>query len=380
MSKKNPIKKNEDTGKYYFSISAGKKANGKRNQIFRTGFETYKKADEAYTQIKYELKQGSFIDPSSTRFYEVLEKWQKRVKHQIAESTYIRYERMCRQQILPAIGHIKVQEIKQITVQNFIDDLANGTYGKKYAKKTCRTVLSILNGVFKLALKDGLIKQNPNFDIDLPKKSNYIMVIWDEADREKFITYRHDKNRGKYYLAFLVAMQTGMRKGEILGLTWDNVDFENNLIWVNKIFSSDEKKIVHRTKNGNFRQVPMSDLLKEELLKLKEVQKMQNPKNPLNLVFPSRNGNVPNQSYFNDRLDVICEKANLPRITFHQLRHTFATMLLKDGMYINLVQHALGHSKASITLDVYSHVLPSMQQTVANKLNEMNSKPNVIAK
>jgi integrase len=362
------IKKDTKNGTYYFVISAGFTSDGKRRQIKRTGFKTQKEAKEKYLQIQNELSDEKFVDPSSVTFETFLDKWKKRKQTQIEESTYIRYERLCRLHILPALGKMKLQKINTITVQNLIDSLvaANG-----FKRKSCLLVTTVVKDVFRTAIKEGLVKINPVQDIDLPKVNEVEMVIWDQDDMEVFLSIRDKKSRGKYYVAVLMALLTGMRKGEVLGLSWDKIDFDNNIIHIQQILESDGSKISKKTKSKKFRQILIPDLLKHELILHKKEQKRYTPSNPDNLVFCTYRGKRVIPNTLNDVLDSYCAKLDLPRMKFHDLRHTHATMLLKENVNIKVIQERLGHSKASITLDVYSHVLPSMQQSVTEKMNKM---------
>jgi integrase len=362
------IKKDTKNGTYYFVISAGFTSDGKRRQIKRTGFKTQKEAKEKYLQIQNELSDEKFVDPSSVTFETFLDKWKKRKQTQIEESTYIRYERLCRLHILPALGKMKLQKINTITVQNLIDSLVavNG-----FKRKSCLLVTTVVKDVFRTAIKEGLVKINPVQDIDLPKVNEVEMVIWDQDDMEVFLSIREKKSRGKYYVAVLMALLTGMRKGEILGLSWDKIDFDNNIIHIQQILESDGSKISKKTKSKKFRQILIPDLLKHELILHKKEQKRHTPSNPDNLVFCTYRGKRVIPNTLNDVLDSYCAKLDLPRMKFHDLRHTHATMLLKENVNIKVIQERLGHSKASITLDVYSHVLPSMQQSVTEKMNKM---------
>jgi integrase len=361
------IKKNKN-GTYYFVISAGFTSDGKRRQIKRTGFKTQKEAKEQYLHIQNELAEEKFVDPNSVTFESYLEKWKKRKRNQIEESTFIRYERLCRLHILPAIGKTKLQKIDTLTVQNLIDDLASEHH---FAKKSCRLVTTIIKDVFRRAIIEGLVKVNPVQEIDLPKASKSEMVIWDQPDIELFLSLRNERNRGKYYVAVLMALFTGMRKGEILGLTWDNIDFDNDIIHVKQILESDGSKLSKKTKSKKFRQVLMPEILKQELIQHKRIQRDESSSNPNNLVFCTRRGLRVIPNTLNDVLNSYCAKYDLPRMKFHDLRHTHATMLIKENVNIKIIQERLGHSRASTTLDIYSHVLPSMQQSVTEKLNKL---------
>jgi integrase len=360
--------KKDKNGTYYFVISAGFTSEGKRRQIRRTGFKTQKEAKEKYLTIQNELQQETFVDPSSVILETFIEKWKKRKKEQVEKSSFERYERLCKSHIIPAIGSMKLQKITTVTIQELIDTMA---FEQGYSRKTLLMVKNLLKDIFRSAIKEGFIRDNPVQEIEFPKANKLEMIIWDQKEIDAFISIRNKKNRGKYYVAVLVALLTGMRKGEILALTWDKIDFENSVIHVQQIMESDGRTIAKRTKNKRFRQILIPDLLKEELLLHKKQQNKDTPQNPNNLVFCTYTGKTVLPFCLNDVLDYYCEKLELPRMKFHDLRHTHATMLLKQNINIKVISERLGHSKTSTTLDIYSHVLPSMQQSVTDKMNEM---------
>jgi integrase len=362
------FKIDQKTGTYYFVISAGFYSNGKRRQIKRGGFNNEKEAEKAYLAIKNEIHQETFVDPSNIKLGDFLEKWKEQKKSKIEDSTYKRYERLCRLQIIPGLGKMKLQKVSTSIVQEFIDTLVseNG-----FKRKTCLMVLTIVKDVFQLAIKKELVKVNPVQGIDLPKPNKPKIVIWDREDINVFLSIRNNKHRGKYYLAILMALFTGMRKGEILGLSWDKVDLNSGILYVEQILESDGSGLSNKTKSKRFRQVMIPKMLKQELLIHKEDQRLKIPFNPHNLVFCTSRGKRVIPNTLNDVLDKFCSKLELPRMKFHDLRHTHATLMIKENVNIKVVQERLGHSKSSTTLDIYTHILPNMQRIVVEKLDEM---------
>ncbi|MDR7237304.1 site-specific integrase [Neobacillus drentensis] len=361
------FKIDQKTGTYYFVISAGFYPNGKRRQIKRSGFKNEKEAEKEYIAVKNEIQQETFVDPSNTTFGDFLEKWKEQKKSKVEESTFIRYERLCRLQIIPALGRMKLQKVSTRIVQDFIDTLVSEI---GFKRKTCLLVTTILRDVFRFAIKKELVKVNPVQDIDLPKPNEAKIVIWDREDINVFLSIRHKKHRGKYYSAILMALLTGMRKGEILGLSWDKVDLKNGIIYVEQILESDGSRLSNKTKSKKFRQVFIPKMIKHELMIQRESQKNV-PFNPHNLVFCTSRGKRVIPNTLNDVLDKYCSNLGLPRMKFHDLRHTHATLMITENVNIKIVQERLGHSKSSTTLDIYTHILPSMQKIVVDKLDEM---------
>jgi integrase len=362
------IKKDPKRGTYYFVLSAGFYPNGKRRQIKRTGFKTKKEAEAELLKIKNEIINEAYVDLNNVELGDFLKSWLKQKEKLVEKSTYKRYERLCRLYIVPHLGNLKLQKINNSKIQQFIDYLVDEL---QFSRKTCLLATTILSDVFRQAIKEGIVKSNPVQDIILPKENPTELNVWDDDEIRKFLSIRHHKNRGKYYLAILMALLTGMRKGEILGLTWDQIDFENNVIYITQILESDGDGIAKRTKSKKFRQIMMPNILKEELLSHYEKQKRKCKNNELNLVFCTNNGKRVIPNTLNDVLNSICRKYDLPRIKFHDLRHSHATMLIKQNVNIKIIQDRLGHSTISTTLDIYGHVLPSMQQEVTQKIDEL---------
>jgi integrase len=362
------IKKDKKRGTYFFVLSAGVNSEGKRRQIKRTGFRTKKEAEKKLHEIKNELVNNTYVDNLQTLFGIYLMKWLERKKSKVTKSTYKRYERICRLQIIPKLGSLKIQDITYSKVQAFVDYLSNEL---EYKRKSCLLATTIMKGVFHLAIKEGIVKVNPVQDIELPVDKEKQMVVWDTEDLHRFLFIRKEKFKSKYYVAILIAVLTGCRKGEILGLTWDNVDLDKDIIYITQILDSEGTEIVKRTKNKKYRQVSIPRLLKEELIMLKEDQSKKVLCNPHNLVFCTLRGKRVIPNTLNEVLDKICLKYDLPRVKFHDLRHTHATLLLRENVNIKIIQERLGHSRVSTTLDVYSHVLPSMQHVVTEKLDKL---------
>jgi integrase len=362
------IKKDKERGTFYFVLSAGFNEDGKRKQIKRTGFKTKKEAEQKLIEINSELAKNTFVDNNSILFANYLRKWLERKQTKITLSTLMRYERICRIHIVPKLGHKKLQGITYSTVQDFVDYLSNEL---NFKKKSCLLATTILKGVLQLAVKEGLIKINPVHDIEFPVQNVKVMSVWDTEHLQQFFSIRKESGVSKYYLAILMAILTGCRKGEILGLTWSNVDLEKGVIYITQILDSEGTEIIKRTKNKKYRNVSIPKLLIEELSKLKTEQTKKIPNNPNDLVFCTIRGKRVIPNTLNEVLDKLCLKYNLPRIKFRDLRHTHATLLLKENVNIKLIQERLGHSRISTTLDVYSHVLPSMQHIVTEKLDKL---------
>ncbi|QKG84145.1 site-specific integrase [Kroppenstedtia pulmonis] len=180
----------------------------------------------------------------------------------------------------------------------------------------------------------------------------------------------------KYYAAFYLALTTGMRQGEILGLYWNDIDFESGFIRIQRILeeSSQGNRIVERTKSdAGRRSVAISDTV-AELLKQYQIRQRQDMLRRgyrSDLIFVSPKGQPISSRGLRYHFDSCITKAKVPKIRFHDLRHTHASLLLQQGVHPKVVQERLGHSSISMTLDTYSHVIPSIQKEAATLLDRI---------
>lgn len=167
-----------------------------------------------------------------------------------------------------------------------------------------------------------------------------------------------------------VAALTGMRRGELLALSWADVDYLNNRLFVRRAVSGGKISMPKSRYSRRLISVPRSVM---ELLREHEAgQSAELPQNPLNLVFPNQSGNLmDHSSLFRYCFWPTLKRAGLPRRRFHDLRHSFASMLINRGENIKYVQRVLGHSSVQITLDVYGHLLPDVGREAAERLEEL---------
>ncbi|MED4353704.1 site-specific integrase [Schinkia azotoformans] len=306
----------------------------------------------------------------------LIDEWLKECQKQVkvgekTESTFNRYERMIRLHILPKLGDMIIQDMKPNNIQTFFNYLR---YEKEFKRKTCKIALTVINDCFKMALKRKLIKENPALDIDLPKAVSPTYTVWEKQDIETFLSLSNLENRGRYYSAILLALFTGLRKGEILGLTWDNVDFENKEIIIKQIVN-ELGQIKKRTKTKKARIISVPPFVLLELQKEKIRQESESflieDYNPNDLVFCTKNGNVVLPSSFNKAFNTIIKRFDLKIITVHALRHSHCSLLVNKNYNIKLIQERLGHANVQTTLNIYSHLKNEVHHELANDLNVM---------
>jgi len=357
--------------KWYYVIELGKDAQGKRKQKKKRGFKTKKEAQTALTKTLHELNSGTYIEPSSQTLGEYLLEWLEYKKTNVAESTYATYYYNLKKHILPELQDIPLANLKPLHVQQFYSKLLNET---KLNHNTVRKIHTMLVNALDRAVKFDMVLKNAAKLVDPPKETKSEMDVWDIDEVRSFLEIA---KRSPFYMVYLIAINTGMRQGEILGLSWDHVNLEDNIIYVKQTLSNDGKTLKSTTKTAaGMRTIAIPKEFSAELKRHKLEQKKHKLRlgplyTDLNLVNATELGTPINPSNLRRNYNSLIKKAGLKRIRFHDLRHTHATLLLKQGVHPKIVAERLGHADTRMTLDRYSHLLPNMQKETAQKFGEL---------
>ncbi|KMT21566.1 phage integrase family [Clostridium cylindrosporum DSM 605] len=237
----------------------------------------------------------------------------------------------------------------------------------------------MLSMALKHAVGWQMLNYNPASAVKPPRPEHIEMNIWDSDTINEVLKELKESN-SNLYIPILIGVTTGMRQGEIAALRWRNIDFTNGFISVThnfqKIDNSNNYALTSPKTNKSNRSIAMMDLTIKEL---KAHKKKQNELIMLNRDFYNNqdfvcafeDGSPFKPVYIGELFRKFIRRSNYPKIRFHDLRHSHATLLLKQGVNPKIVSERLGHANISITLDTYSHVLPNMQKEAISKLNEM---------
>lgn len=292
------------------------------------------------------------------------------------------YERMLqlRKRVYAAIGHMRMDKITPRQIQAFVNSLskegANERTGKPLAPKTIRHNLSFVSDVFAYAVKMGVVSDNPCSKVTLPKNEQNEKKIYTPEQVQKFLTLLNDEPL-KYRTFFNLMIYSGFRRGEMLGLEWKDVDFENNIISIrrtsnytaNKGVYTDTTKTRKSQRTLKFPQAIM-DMLKEYKAEQdKQALKCGDKWVETDRLYTKWNGE-PMQNgtpYF--WLGEFCEKHDLPFYGLHSFRHLFASLLVNQGVDIVTVSGALGHSTVSTTSNIYCHMLEESRAKVSDAVS-----------
>ncbi|MED0983007.1 tyrosine-type recombinase/integrase [Bacillus paramycoides] len=347
---------------------------GKRKQKSKSGFKTKKEAQNAAATMITELEKGIYFDDQQLT---VLDIWGKLKPIRKAELKITSYEKdmsLVRLYILPPFGYKKIKSIKPVMIQSYYAELKE----QGLSNGTISNIHRCLRCFFKHAVEWEIIHDNIMNKVKKPREEQGEMKTWSSEECNRFLQYLKRKNN-KYYMFFLLAIYTGMRRGELLALTWKDIDFENKRIVVNKSLVKTETGLSNastKTKSSN-RSISISPFVVQELLsyytyKKKELFRWGIHLQEENYIF---SGNALHDPLHPDAphqfLKIHYERAGVPRIRIHDLRHTHATLMLQAGEHPKIVQDRLGHSSIHMTLDKYSHVTQNMQQQAAENFESV---------
>jgi integrase len=320
------------------------------------------------------------------KYKDWLDEWMQEYKlNSVTAATYDSYKLAIENHIKPALGNVKIIEIKPQQIQKFLNsrqqvgtrlDKSKGSLSSAYTIK----MKNIINASLKQAVKNRMIPFNPTDAITPPRLVQKEIRILSPDEQSKLMTVIEGH---RLEALFKVALATGMRKGELMGLTWDCIDFDNMSIQIKQSVSRIRDPITNvtsiqagstKTKAGQ-RQIPMMPAIVPILKKHRALQDAEkavagSAYNKMNLVFCSNVGTYIEPRRINMTLEKLIRKANIEHINFHALRHTFATRALENGIPAKVVQVILGHKDVSLTLNTYSHVL---QSTAHEQLEKMNA-------
>lgn len=377
--------KNSKSKNWYFVVDMPD-SNGKRKQKKKRGFSTKKEAEKALADFISEINKGNYLEPSIKNYGDFIKQdWLSSKKRNISRATYDKYSLIIEKRIIPKLGHLKISKIKPLQLEEFMNNLYplieesvdDGEERDLLSLKSQIDIYNVIKQSFRDAEKWKLIKpsENPAQYLKKPKdeRKKYIRV-WDEDELRVFL---EEARNSVYYIAFLLAASGGLRQGESLGLRWNNVSFNDNSVFITETLSHDGKRLGNKVKNASSRRTVQLPQKVMDVLR-RRYHKYQNEKKNSggdyidnNLVICTSLGKPINPRNLLRALYTITSRKNLKRISYHELRHTHATLLLKKGVNLKIIQERLGHASPKVTLGTYSHLLPSMQLETINALNEI---------
>ena len=356
------------TWTYYLSHGHDPKTN-QRRQFRKTGFATKREAASAVAELKTKLDKGTYVRPTSRTLGEYAFEWlprRERTDNGLRASTVAGYKRYITDDIAPsALGEIKLIDIRRYHVSQFQDDLAKAGRG---AVKV-RRILTLLGTIFGSAVRDELISANPALGADKPAVSHGIVKVWEPDQARVFLACCAQHRLGAL---FEVAILTGLRRGEITGLRWSDIDLARRRIVIRRNRVSVRGRVIEqqttKTRSG-LRTLALSEfavatLLAWQLRQAEEAEAAQEAWQTEGHVFTMEDGRALDPSYVTRLFQKLRNAGadELPPLSFHGLRHCAASLMLASGADIAVVSKLLGHASIAITADVYGHLVGTIAQ------------------
>ena len=331
---------------------------------------------EVKEKLKKALEEVKKIDFTRTGKYTVemwMDEWFENVcKIKVRASSHQTYRGYIDHHIAPYIGDIPLEKLSTMDLQKLyrklmtkgrVERIEAEKQSKGLSAKTVRNINQVISSAMDFAVAQKIISVNPCKAVALPKVEHKEMKTIPAEQLQAFLN--EAKETGVYEM-YYIELATGLRRGELLGLKWQDIDWKNGIIKVRRQIARADGEIVEaplKTKNS-YRAVTISQ-------QAIEVLKAQKAKTNDEYVFASPNGGPISPDSVNNMLNRMLARAGIPKVRFHDLRHTFATIALQNGVDIKTVSGMLGHFSAGFTLDTYAHVTTSAQKEAAETMGNI---------
>ena len=350
-------------------------ADGKRRRKWFSFTGTKRQAETEKARLIAELHGGSFIEPSRTTVAAFFERWIVHIAASVSPKTLERYAEICRKTLSPQIGAVTLSKLKTEQIDAGLSNAlqrgrADGTGG--LSPRTVHHARRVLIKCLNQAVTWELLAKNPALSSTPPKVEKRAMLAYGAVETAALL---HAMRPTRLYAPVLLAVTCGLRRGEIIALRWKNVDLDAGQLAV--VASAEQTKGLVRikeTKSGHTRTVALShgtiaELRAHRARQAEELLQLGIRLTDDHLVVAQFDGRLLQPRSLTHEWMRQIQKLDLPRIRFHDLRHSHATQMLANGVHPKIASERLGHSNIAITLDLYSHVMPGMQSDAANAVD-----------
>jgi integrase len=363
--------------KWALVIDLPRDPSGKRRQKWHTVEGTKKEAERELTRLLHEMNTGGYVEPSKETVAQYLERWIKEyAKPSTSAKTCEDYEGLIRRQIAPALGHYPLDKLQPLHIQGAYREW--GERGRKdgtggLSAKTIRHCHTLLKEALEQAVRWQIISRNPVAVVPPPRLARTERPTLDAEGIGRVVAVAAGT---KLHVPILLAVATGLRRGEILALRWQDVDLDAGVLFVNQSLEHTTGSLRFKTPktSKSRRPVTLPAFLVEALVRHRAEQAehrlLVGPSYQNHHLVVARDDGLPlHPDGFTHGFAKLVARAGVQKVRFHDLRHSHATQLLKGGVHPKVVSERLGHSGIGITLDLYSHVVPGMQEEVARQLD-----------
>lgn len=365
---------------WYVVVDIGRDAEERRRQKWHGGFATRREAEVARAKLVNDLHTGSYVTPDRLTFSEwVRESWLPTIESQVKPSTFDSYQRNMKLHVLPAIGARSLQQLTAPMLNGLYGQLMarSGCHGRPLSAKTVRYIHTIVHKSLSDAVDAGIVPNNVADRAKPPRpdrRSSSEIQCWGPEELARFLGHAVGT---RLAAAWRLAAMTGMRRGEVLGLRWSDIDLDAGRLCVRQAVVSVAYAVLQSTpKSHQARVIDLDPATVEQLRGHRRAQQLERAHwgsdyCDKDLVVAKENGEPIHPDSFSQAFERMVRKAGLRRIRLHDLRHTHATLAVKAGVPVKVVSERLGHESPAFTLKQYAHVMPGMQAEAAAQIADV---------
>jgi integrase len=367
-------------GKWAIVVDLRDPETGRRRRKWHSFSGTKRGAQVECARLISEIKGGVYIEPDKTTLAAFLDRWLDHVKPNVSRKTHERYSELAKKGLAPLIGNVTLAKLKTERIDAaFSKALQNGRQDGKggLAATTVRHLRRVLVMALNQAVTWGLLVKNPALATRPPKLERKPMQAYDTVQTARLL---EAVRATRLHVPVLLAVMCGLRRGEIAALRWRHIDFgAKRLAIIESAEQTDDGAVTYKEpKSGRSRTVDVppsvvSNLTAHRARQAEELLRLGIRLDDDCFVVAREDGRPLQPRMLTDGWLRLIDKTGLPRIRFHDLRHTHATQLLAAGVHPKIASERLGHSTIGITLDLYSHVMPGMQADAAAQIDAMIS-------
>ena len=361
--------------KWAVIVDVGVGEGGRRRQKWHSGYRTKKDAEAALTEVLGRLQTGTYVEPTRQSLAGFLQEWLPAIEGTVRAGTWRSYRTNVERHVIPRIGQVALSKVGAAHLNAlYAELLATGRHDGAggLSPRTVRYTHTILHRAFRDAVRWGALSRNPADLADPPRNGRPPLNVW---TAEQLRTFLASNERDRLYALWFTLSTTGLRRGEALALRWSDVDFDANRLSIRRSLTSAAGQLTFaEPKTAKSRRSIALDPSTIAVLRAHRIRQLQDRMawasayEDNDLVFAREDGSPLRPDTVSRRFIDLARRTGVARIRVHDLRHTYATIALVAGTHPKVVAERLGHSAIAVTLDTYSHVIPSLEEEAASRI------------
>ncbi len=349
---------------------------GKKKDKWHTFHGSKRDSQAEAARLIHELKTGAYVEPSRLTVADYLEKWLvDHARHNVSAKTFERYTEIVRKHVTPALGNIPLPKLAPLDIQSYYGEALD--HGRRDGKgglspRTIKHHHRVLSQALRQAVRWRMLVRNPCDAVDPPRPPHQEMSVLDQADAARLVKASEET---AIHIPVLLAVTTGMRRGEILALRWRDADLDGAAVSVTQTLeqtasglSFKAPKTARGRRKISLPSLAVDALRRHKIRQTEERLRMGATYRDHDLVYCGADGTPRNPGDFSKEFARLATKLGMA-VRFHDLRHTHISHLLAEGVHPKVASERAGHASVAITLDVYSHVISGLQEDAANRID-----------